>query len=623
MFTRKLGALLRGKATPFQIITAATLGAMLGFAPAVRQAPGLYALLIAALLIINANIGFALLVAGVTRLLSYLAAPIAFEVGRFLLDGPATGVARTIVNAPVFAWCGLSYYAVTGGQVLGFVAGLTLGFVVAAGVRGFQRKLRAAEGNPSKLTAIAEKGWGKALVWVFFGGRAKGSWDEILAKRVGNPIRIVGVLAVLVLGGALWFAQRYITRTWAAEGLSSRLALVNGATADVGQVTLDFRAGEFGVQQLALADPESLERDLFRADALAADFDQVDILRRRVHMAKLVVSGAASGAARSTPGVRITPPAEAEPTEPPAEGWWSLDQVLAEADVWKGRLQQVKRVLESISGEPTGSQREESARDRARRQAREGGWFEVEADHLIDEAPTFQLSELTIEGLAADWLPDMPLDVRGFNLSTQPKLLDKAPRLTATSRDGALGVDLDLAPASRAGGAGRLALQWKGLAVDSVLGRLKLDRAAPMSGGTLDLAIDGAWAAGAIGELDLPLQVTFHGTTFRVPGAQPTTVERFTLPIGLAGPIDALRIKFDSDALTRALRDAGKAELAGRLQSELTERLDGVLQGPAGDKLKELGEKTGIELPADVGKGVQEGAKGVLKGILGGKKDPK
>jgi len=398
---------------------------------------------------------------------------------------------------------------------------------------------------------------------------------------------------------------------------------VSGATADVGAVTLDFRQGAFGVQQLALADPEALDRDLFRAAALAADFDQVDILRRRVHMAKLVVSGAASGAPRATPGVRIGPPAEPQPAEPPAEGWWSLDQVLAEAEVWKGRLRQVKRVLESVAGDRTGSETDESARERAARRAREAGWFEVEADHLIDKAPTFQLSELAIEGLAADWLPGLPLDVRGFNLSTQPKLLDAAPRLTASSRDGALGVDLDLAPASRAGGAGRLALHWKGLAVDDVLARLKLERGAPMSGGTLDLALDGAWAAGAIGAVELPLQVTFHGTTFRVPGAQPTTVERFTLPIGLAGPIDALRIQFDSDALTRALREAGKAELAGRLQSALSERLDGVLQGPAGDKLKELGEKTGIELPGELGKGVQEGAKGVLKGLLGGKQDPK
>ena len=49
MITRKLGALMRGKATPFQIVAGCVLGAMLGFAPEVRQAPGLIALLVGAL----------------------------------------------------------------------------------------------------------------------------------------------------------------------------------------------------------------------------------------------------------------------------------------------------------------------------------------------------------------------------------------------------------------------------------------------------------------------------------------------------------------------------------------------------------------------------------------------
>ena len=45
-----------------------------------------------------------------------------------------------------------------------------------------------------------------------------------------------------------------------------------------------------------------------------------------------------------------------------------------------------------------------------------------------------------------------------------------------------------------------------------------------------------------------------------------------------------------------------------------------MLDGAAGDKLKELGEKAGIELPKELPKGVEEGAKDLLKGVLGGKK---
>ena len=57
---------------------------------------------------------------------------------------------------------------------------------------------------------------------------------------------------------------------------------------------------------LALADPDALERNLFQADALEADLDQADFLRRRFHVASLVVREAVSGAPREQRGERLT-----------------------------------------------------------------------------------------------------------------------------------------------------------------------------------------------------------------------------------------------------------------------------------------------------------------------------
>ena len=92
MITRKLGSLLRGKATPFQVAAACVLGALLGFAPGILQGPALVLLLVAALLVVNANLGLALLVAGGARLLALLLAPVSFSIGRFLLEGPTEGL---------------------------------------------------------------------------------------------------------------------------------------------------------------------------------------------------------------------------------------------------------------------------------------------------------------------------------------------------------------------------------------------------------------------------------------------------------------------------------------------------------------------------------------------------
>src|SRR5688572_11570088 len=109
--TRKIGKILRGKATPLQVILASLLGGMLGFVPGFflpgdlgggfLQAPGLLLTLLFLALILNANLGVFGLVTLVAKLLSLALLPASFEVGRALLDGPTRGLFQAIVNAPV------------------------------------------------------------------------------------------------------------------------------------------------------------------------------------------------------------------------------------------------------------------------------------------------------------------------------------------------------------------------------------------------------------------------------------------------------------------------------------------------------------------------------------------
>jgi hypothetical protein len=63
---RKIGSVLRGKATPFQVLLATTLGGLLGFVPGFflpgdlgggfLQAPALIVLLLCVVLVFNANL---------------------------------------------------------------------------------------------------------------------------------------------------------------------------------------------------------------------------------------------------------------------------------------------------------------------------------------------------------------------------------------------------------------------------------------------------------------------------------------------------------------------------------------------------------------------------------------
>ena len=112
-FLRKIGAVLRGKATRPQILIAVLLGTCLGFVPGsflpqdlgggFMQAPGLIVSLVCLALILNANLALFGLATLFAKLISLPLLPVAVSVGRLVLEGPAEGLFRWLVNAPVFA----------------------------------------------------------------------------------------------------------------------------------------------------------------------------------------------------------------------------------------------------------------------------------------------------------------------------------------------------------------------------------------------------------------------------------------------------------------------------------------------------------------------------------------
>jgi hypothetical protein len=521
----------------------------------------------------------------------------------------------------VLAWCGLEYYAVAGGQALAIVIGALSGFLIARSVTGFRRRMLAAKDHPTRWRELAQKPGAKFAVWLFFGGTGKQGWEDKLAKKVGNPVRMWGaaLMLVVLIGG--WFSYGVFAGPLAQRGLKVSLEEANGATVDVGPIALDLGEGRFSLSDLALADPNDLGRDLFRAALLEADVDEADILRRRVHVARLVIKDAKSGTRRAEPGKRVAPKAaevyEKARREVPDPRDLTIEQVLEEYETWKARLAQTRRWIDRLSGKPGGKDAggRETLAERLAREVRDKGWLRVEAAHLRNEAPTFRLSELSIEGLNLSWMPGRVFDVRGNDLSTHPALVDGPPRLEIASRDGAIQLMVDLAPVSRAGGDGGLKLIWKGLAVDDVMAMLELPGPAPMQGGTLDLELDGSWLGGRIGEIDLPLRATFRGSKVALEGLEPTPIDELVIPIGLSGPIDSPAIRFDSSKFADALAAAGKSELSRRIREGVDKEV--------GKQLEQLGEKAGIELPGDVLEKAKKDPAGALEGVLGGKKKKK
>ncbi|HZM00880.1 MAG TPA: hypothetical protein VFD43_11575 [Planctomycetota bacterium] len=602
MVLRSIGKVVRGKATPGQMMAACILGAMLGFVPGVSRAPGLLAALLLALLVVNASLPLALLTWPLAKLASWLLLPVSFQVGRALLDGPTQGLFRGLVNLPVVALFGLEHYAVTGGQLLAVLFGLGLGMLINRAVGSVRRAMAGVEAGSAAYQKLAGRWWVGLLAWALIGGRhGKLTWAELSTRTGGNPLRLWGVGVAAVLVGALFALQATLAGPLLGRSLKGALEGINGATVDVGSATIDLAAGKLVVTGLALADPNALERDAFRAGRLEADIAADDLLRKRVRLDKLVISEASSGLPRSSPGSLVGPEPEPPEVEERAEDERTLEDYVKSAELWRERLRQARRVLDGLSGEGDAEggggaegggeagEASETLAERLEREAELLGYANVTAGHLIEGSPTFAITELLAEGVTVEALPGEVLDLRAEHLSTQPWLEGGAPRVTVKARSGKLLLDCGLAAMAGQPGSNALRFELKDFPVDRIAGDLDVGGTPPLQGGTLDVSLDGTWSGGRVGWIDLPLQVALHDTTLQL-GGSARKVSEFRLPLGLRGPIDDPAITIDDDQLVASLQAAGAAELSRRVeekQEELLEDVQQKLDEKAGDKLDE------------------------------------
>jgi hypothetical protein len=392
---------------------------------------------------------------------------------------------------------------------------------------------------------------------------------------------VVFALLVVVL---LVLLQSFAAGPIISAALQRGLERANGATVDLAGAALDLKAQRLTVNGLAMTDPKALDRDLFRADKLEAQISGANLLRKRLQLDRVVVSGASTGEKRAIAGRLVGPPPAPVEVEPVGEAK-TLDDYLREAKVWKERLAQVRRWLEQLSGPPKPEVAEaESLQERLQRQARELGYARVRATHLIQGSPTFAV-------------PNETLSITARNLSTHPALLGKAPELRIASSGQTVQFATQLASFNPTPGSNSLSLSYRGLSTDRVAAGLVVGGKQPVSGGTIDLDLRGTWEVRNGVQVDLPLQATLKQVTLTVPNVEPTRVDQLVLPIGLVGSLDNPRIRVDSKAFADALVKAG----AGKVVSELRNRAQETITREVGGQLGEQG-------------------KSVLNNLLGGQK---
>jgi len=595
---RKIGSVLRGNATPFQVLLATVFGGVLGFVPGFflpgdlgggfLQAPGLILLLLVLVLVLNANLAVFGLTTLLAKLASFVLLPVSYTIGTWLLDGPLQGLFRALIDARVTAWFGLEYYATTGGLVLGLAFGVGAGMLLNRSLRALRAHMAGLEANSERYQKYASKRSVRVLAWLFLGkGKGKLSWQELAErKKFGLPVRPIGVLMAGVLVGSLWVFQTWFSEPVLTRVVRDSLASINGATVDLQSARIGLGDGQAKLAGLALADREDLGRDLFAADEITAQIDTGELLRKRFVVKNLVSDTARSGSPRTTPGLRIDSPTPPPEPAPPPPGEKTIEDWVAEYEVWKQRLAQAQEWLEAMRGdepsaEPTPEQREA---ERERQEA--AGLAKVVATHLLTSAPRFLIENVAIKGIGYSISGKADkLDLIASNLSDAPSLVDGNLTFDLKAQSGAMALNL-LRPGRAANGAGLPDLGLKfalnDLPVDAVFGKLKVGGAPPLRGGTMNLALDGGFRgpAGAPLSIEAPLQVTLRDTLWALAGSTPTKVDSLLLPIGLRGPLTRPSVALDDMVLQQALLAAGQQELANFVQGQAGLLLGGTpLQG--------------------------------------------
>ncbi len=603
IFIRKLAKLLRGEATPFQLFMACLLGGMLAYIPSPLNAPALFISIIFLLIILNANLFLSALVGGIVKLIALASAPFAFEFGKYLIDGPLQPQFRTFINSPFFAYFGFDYYVIPGGLILGAGFGIVFGWLMLKLILGFRKKIAGLEENSEKYKEWIEKRWVKFTTKLVFGGRnPKKSYNDILQKKIGNPIRILGVVFVALFALVVYASNQLLTRSIVSAVVQDSLERVNGATVDLEYADINWKSGKVEIVNLAMADPEKLTTDLLRTEKVEADLNIQELLRKHVVVDKMTLRGATHGQKRTRPAglIRkepwITPP-DIDPYKDAADVD-KIDEYIDKYEVWRERLAQFREWLEYFSGDDEAARDSKSLEEWLEEEVREKGYNEVRAEHLIAEAPSLWIRELSAEKVRTEGineLNDETIDIRGKHLSTHPKILGLSPSLEMVSSGKTFEFILNLGGVAAKEDESKenaIAMAFRGFPAEKAFRKLKRKGEMIVQGGTIDFEGIGIWMPEKHGSIEFPLTLTLRKPNIEI-GGKLRELEELVFPVEIYGVLDRPRIRVDGKALQASILKAGQREAVrlatdeGKkfLQEELGDEYGGALGDAVGNWL--------------------------------------
>ncbi len=293
LFQSLLGA-LRGGVHPREIGLAVFLGVLAGFVSGWNLSLAVVLLAVLVLRTPWKMFGQAWAVgAGVAWALT----PVTFRVGHFLLThSPLGDWLAPHADGPWVALFDLDRYTLVGGALVAPILALPTAWAIASVTRAVQERLVALQQKMSANQHWQARASTRIVCWLLFGGTELATATPAVGwyRKAGVAMLL---LAVIPAVASSWL---YLPTTL-QRGLLRGMSLANQAEVSAQRCELRLAEGLLEIEGLQIADPRNLDRDRLRIDRLTADLRPGPLLRGRLHVETLAVSGLTCDVARDRP----------------------------------------------------------------------------------------------------------------------------------------------------------------------------------------------------------------------------------------------------------------------------------------------------------------------------------
>ncbi len=590
---RKIGKMLRGGAGKKEIFLGALCGVLIGFNPVASLT---LALAILITLLLNANVGFALLGAALGKIMSLILSAASFHTGYFIIHSMGLeGLFSKLSNAPVTALMDLNVYAMVGSLPFSIIIGILFAKFISATINKIREQMVKAGGNEKVGKAVGNK-FSRFLMWLAF-GKQKVSTSDVLAKE--SPLLrksgLILVGSVAVIGLVLQF---FLLDVVLKKGLQSAISAETGAEVNIGKANLSLAGGKLEIEDLQVTDPDKLTHNLIQLDTLSADVSVSDLLRKSYAIDLLAGSTLKRDVLRKSPGKLIVKEDKADKDAEKKEkedaekdkGGKSIDDYLTQAKTVKKYGEKAYEFLKKSRDNAEAVAKNEKpkpSKEKAVADAKRLGYLKTRAD-LVSTRPAWTVHKIEIDNVEIG--SHMSLQkIAGSELSSHPEL-------------NAMPTSLVMTPVGETEPTAKIVLHFENLALQheisanmknvSIGDSIKTGDSLKIEDGKVDITANGKFSADT---LEVPFSLLVRD--LKTDNSTLNSLKQIELPGKLYGSLLSPRVKVDlgdnlKNAVVGAAKDKAKEEAKKAAEKEMNKALESdeakELKGKANDALKKL-----------------------------------